>query len=377
MSQTLLERFDADTCRRLRQALSRWYRQHGRDLPWRQTRDPYRIWISEIMLQQTTVKAVVPYYDRFITRFPSVHDLAAATESEVLQHWEGLGYYSRGRNLHRAAQVLCRDREGEFPRALDELHALPGIGRYTAGAIRSFAFDLPAPIVEANTLRLYCRLLGFDGDPRDASGQQLLWDFAERLQPARAAGPVNQGLMELGATLCTPVAPACPECPLKKWCAAFAAGTQSEIPRKPERARVTRLVEGTVALQHRGRWLVKQREPGERWAGLWDFPRFPLEGIDYDAGPANGAAEAAASRSLREIASLPVNGLQHVTDLHHSVTRYRIRLICWKAQVTGPLSPNSHSRANSAPLRWVTASDLADLPMPVTGRKLANLLHAR
>jgi A/G-specific adenine glycosylase len=162
-------------------ALLDWYRNHGRDLPWRMERDPYRVWLREIMLQQTTVAAVIPYLERFLVRFPTVESLAATEEADVLRLWEGLGYYSRARNLHRAAQRIVSDHGGEFPHEVAALQTLPGIGRYTAGAIASFAFGQPAAIVEANTLRLYSRLLGYDGDPRSSAGQQTLWAFAESL----------------------------------------------------------------------------------------------------------------------------------------------------------------------------------------------------
>ena len=162
-----------------RRKLLNWYARHARDLPWRRTTDPYHIWISEIMLQQTTVTAVIPYFERFLARFPSVSDLADAPEIDVLRLWEGLGYYSRARNMHRTAKAVIERHSGIFPQDLPSLQALPGIGRYTAGAIASFAFDLRAPIVEANTLRLYCRLLGYDGDPRSKEGQEILWSFAE------------------------------------------------------------------------------------------------------------------------------------------------------------------------------------------------------
>ncbi|RPI90021.1 MAG: A/G-specific adenine glycosylase, partial [Planctomycetaceae bacterium] len=186
------------------------------------------------MLQQTTVVAVVPYFQRFLARFPTVADLATADQHDVLQLWEGLGYYSRARNLHRAAQALVERHAGVFPRDAEQLQSLPGIGRYTAGAIASFAFDLPAPIVEANTLRLYCRLLGYEDDPRSATGQRLLWSFAEQVLPPKNPGEINQALMELGATVCTPVAPGCEECPLAELCVARARGLQVKIPRPAE-----------------------------------------------------------------------------------------------------------------------------------------------
>jgi A/G-specific adenine glycosylase len=223
----------------LRARLLTWYDAHRRGLPWRAERgaraDPYRVWISEIMLQQTTVAAVVPYFERFLARFPTVGELADASEDEVLRQWEGLGYYSRARNIHKTAKLIVAERRGRFPDEVEQLIRLPGIGRYTAGAIASFAFDRPAPIVEANTLRLYCRLTGYAGDPRSAAGQRLLWEFAERVLPRRSPGRFNHALMELGATHCTPAEPDCPRCPVRSCCRAFAEGSQASIPRPASR----------------------------------------------------------------------------------------------------------------------------------------------
>ena len=175
--------------RSLLAALARWSRSHRRDIPWRGERDPYRVWLREIMLQQTTVVAVIPYLKRFLERFPTVQSLAAAEETDVLRLWEGLGYYSRARNLHRAARRIVDEYDGRFPRDIATLQSLPGIGRYTAGAIASFAFDEPAPIIEANTLRLHTRLLGYNGDPRSTDGQRLLWEWAQKLVECRAKNP--------------------------------------------------------------------------------------------------------------------------------------------------------------------------------------------
>ena len=235
--------FDANRLRRLRSGLTRWYARNARDLPWRRTGDAYSIWISEIMLQQTTVATVIPYFERFLKSFPTIGKLARAAEDEVLRHWEGLGYYSRARNIHKTARQLAAEQGGRFPESVEELVQLPGIGRYTAGAIASFAFDVRAPIVEANTLRLYCRLLGYDGDPRSTAGQRLLWEFAERILPRSHAGRFNQALMELGGTLCTPSEPDCETCPVRSCCTAFAQGRQAEIPVRARRPEVTAVTE--------------------------------------------------------------------------------------------------------------------------------------
>ena len=259
-----------------RRQLIRWYERNARDLPWRRTTDPYRVWISEIMLQQTTVVAVVPYFERFLDRFPTVRDLAAADENDVLRLWEGLGYYSRARNLRKAAQVIVHEYDGVFPSDVDTIQKLPGIGRYTAGAIASFAFDRRAPIVEANTLRLYCRLLGYAGDPRSKAGQDELWSFAEAILPKTQPGRLNQALMELGATVCSPKEPDCEHCPVHSHCRAFVEGTQAAIPQLATRPVITDVVEVSVAVRQGKKYLLRRRPPGERWAGLWDFVRFAL-----------------------------------------------------------------------------------------------------
>ena len=275
MSDQLSE-ITASWLRRFRTNLKRWHTQHGRDLPWRNCRDAYKVWISEIMLQQTTVVAVKPYFERFLQRFPDVAALAAADEEDVLRLWEGLGYYSRARNLHRAARAIV-ERGGMFPSTVEELLQLPGIGRYTAGAIVSFAFDRPAPILEANTLRLYSRLLGYRDDPRSTVGQRLLWSFAEQLVPTKAAGEFNQALTDLGATVCTPTDPRCDDCPVAACCRALAEQAQADIPQAARRPEITALHEACIAIESNGCFLLIRRPEGARWAGLWDFVRFPWE----------------------------------------------------------------------------------------------------
>ncbi|MBL8849177.1 MAG: A/G-specific adenine glycosylase, partial [Planctomycetaceae bacterium] len=342
---------------------------HARDLPWRRTRDPYAVWISEIMLQQTTVTAVIPYYERFLAAFPTVFALAAADEHDVLKLWEGLGYYSRGRNLHKAARVIVEKYRGEFPSDAVELQGLPGIGRYTAGAIASFAFDTRAPIVEANTLRLYSRLLGYRGDPRSTAGQQLLWDFAGRVLPASDCGRVNQALMELGATVCTPSDPQCPACPLQRDCIAFRSGAQHDIPVPKPRPAVTQVVEAAIAVRRNGRYLLRQRQPNERWAGLWDFPRFELSRGEESKKLGNtDSVRAELSQRLAELTGLNAAVETLVTEFSHSVTRYRIRLLCFQADC------RSGSVQRSETSQWVRPSEFGAVALSVSGRRFARLL---
>jgi len=359
-----------------RRFLRAWYRRRRRSLPWRENPDPYRIWISEVMLQQTTVSAVVPYFERFLAAFPTLHDLAAADEEAVLRCWEGLGYYRRARHLRQAAQQVVRDWGGQIPKNPAELQSLPGVGRYTAGAIASIAFDERAPILEANTQRLHCRLTGLD-DPRSAAAQRSLWSFAEALLPdrGRGAGEINQALMELGSQVCRPEAPHCGVCPVSQFCEAFRTGRQEEIPRTAARPKVTEWVEAAVALfrtaPHRrplgerqvdaGReWLLFRRLESERWPGLWDFPRFAIA----DGGGLAPTPQQIAARLL-EAFGLRARGLEPAASIRHSVTRYRFLLHGWRGEWAGGRSTTARET------RWVGTSELSQTPMPAPGRRIA------
>ena len=376
--------FDNDRLARLRRNLRRWYSRHARDLPWRRTRDPYHIWISEIMLQQTTVAAVIPYYERFLAAFPDIHQLAAAREEDVLRLWEGLGYYSRARNIHATAQTVSGELCGRFPREVDKLQRLPGIGRYTAGAIASFAFDARAPIVEANTRRLYSRIIGRDGELRSSESQQLLWEFAERILPQTEIGRFNQALVELGATVCKPSEPECSGCPVQTCCTAFADGSQERIPAPESRPHITRVTEATVALQKKSRYLLRHRQDGERWAGLWDFVRFPLaENVaDSVIVPRGRTSEEqglfavddvlckAVSQDVRELTGIDATVEACFAEMFHSVTRYRIRLLCFRA------AHNSGRLNRSRQQRWVRPAEFDEYPLSVTARKVAAMLQS-
>ncbi len=381
LAKTRNSALDASLFTAFRRQLIRWYERHARDLPWRRTTDPYRVWISEIMLQQTTVVAVVPYFERFLARFPSVNDLAAADENDVLRLWEGLGYYSRARNLSKAAQVIVLEHDGVFPSEVDALQKLPGIGRYTAGAIASFAFDRRAPIVEANTLRLYCRLLGYAGDPRSKDGQAQLWSFAEAILPKTQPGRMNLALMELGATVCSPKEPNCDHCPVHAYCRAFVEGTQAAIPQRATRPTITDVVEVSVAVRRGRKYLLRRRPPEERWAGLWDFVRFALPrrmgtparlAVDRNSKEATKDGQECPSSDIvaavRDHTSLKIELGPQLAELKHGVTRYRITLKCFTAEaVSGELRTD-------AEWQWVSSKDFGDYPLSVTGRKFAKLL---
>ena len=348
----------------LRRKLLAWYEKHARDLPWRRSRHPYRVWISEVMLQQTQVATVRAYFERFIRAFPDVASLAAADEQQVLRLWEGLGYYRRARQLHAAAQQLMSEHGGQFPQLVDALRKLPGIGRYTAGAIASIAFDQRAPILEANTIRLLSRLVGYRDDPLATAGQRILWHVAEDILPRRNVAEFNQALMELGSLVCTASEPKCRQCPLSSLCKAYAGGLQHEIPKAKPRQQYTELREAAVIVRKNGRVLMRQCAAGERWAGLWDFPRFAVQ----SEGPLIAGNEIV--KLLRAQTGVTVAPPSLLKTMRHGVTRYHITLDCYEAkQVAGRArSPNG------AAVRWIEIADLPTLPLSTTGRRIARLL---
>ena len=253
-----------------------WQRTHGRHgLPWQNTRDPYRVWLSEIMLQQTQVATVLGYYERFLQRFPDVATLAAATQDEVLGLWSGLGYYSRARNLHRCAQAVVSRHEGQFPKSSEQLQTLPGIGRSTAAAVAAFCFAERVAILDGNVKRVLTRVLGFDGDLSLAAQERALWTEATALLPARGVEAYTQGLMDLGATLCSVRSPQCLLCPAQPHCSAARSGTPQSYPVKSVKLKRSRREHVWLWLTWcRKNWLVKRPDQGV-WAGLWSLPELP------------------------------------------------------------------------------------------------------
>lgn len=349
-----------------RRRLLAWYRRHARDLEWRKSRDPYRIWVSEIMLQQTQVATVAEYFPRFLQAFPTVQALAAAPEEQVLRLWEGLGYYRRARQLHRAAGVIVDEHDGRFPRELEAVLQLPGIGRYTAGAITSIAFDARSPILEANTIRLLSRLLAYRGDVQQTAAQKKLWAFAEQLLPRRETGAFNQALMELGSLICSPRSPDCRQCPVMSLCPTFREGLQDAIPAARRKPNFESVREAAVVVRRRKQVLLMRRGEGGRWAGLWDFPRFALA----DAGSEGNDEELA--EKLKALTGVVARPRQLLTTLKHGVTRFRITLDCHLADYVSA----SRRAPAEAELRWVQPSDFESYPLSVTGRKLSRLVTA-
>ncbi|MEL7496736.1 MAG: A/G-specific adenine glycosylase [Planctomycetota bacterium] len=342
-------------------ALLDWFDEHQRDLPWRRNRTPYRIWISEIMLQQTQVATVVDYYRKFVNRFPSVRKLAEADVSEVLKLWEGLGYYRRARQLHAAAQTIVEQHRGRFPTDFDDVLALPGIGRYTAGAILSISKDQRHPILEGNTIRLFARLMEMRSDVKATANQKRLWAFSESMVPQKRPGDFNQALMELGSELCRPKRPMCLLCPVNQFCVTFKKGLQAQIPTSVKKTKYETLHEAVVLIPRKNKFLVRQCGPGERWEGLWDFPRFEINPLEPDR-----VSQLLAS-SVKQLAGLAVQLESTELTIKHAVTKYRITLEVYRAiDVTGRLSKQP------TPTAWKTARQIASTPMSVTGRQIAD-----
>ena len=256
--------------------LLRWFKQNGRDLPWRKTKDPYAIWVSEIMLQQTQVATVLLYYEKFLKTFPTIQALAQASLSKVLKVWEGLGYYSRARHLHQAAQIVVNHWNGKIPDNLKDLLNLPGIGRYTAGAILSIAYNRPAPILDGNVKRVLARLYAISGNPGRGITEGLLWQFSESLIPKGRAGLFNQALMDLGAMICTPKAPQCHKCPVLKFCRAFASGNPEGFPSKTPKKKVPHIKAVSAIILRNEKVLLRQRPPRGLLGGLWEFPNWKI-----------------------------------------------------------------------------------------------------
>jgi A/G-specific adenine glycosylase len=326
------------------QRLLEWFARNARPLPWRRTRDPYAIWVSEIMLQQTQVKTVLPYWERWMRALPNLTALAKAKPQTLHKLWEGLGYYTRVRNLQRAARLIVEQHDGRFPRDFAALLALPGIGRYTAGAVCSIAFDQPHPILDGNVIRVLTRLCGIAGDPRERKTNARLWQLAQELvleaaktgarkSPSPHASRItrhaphpcsqfNQSLMELGALICTPRQPRCGVCPLAKDCVAYRQGRVHELPRPSQRVRATPRRFVAFVAQKRGLLLVRQRPAGGVNAYLWEFPNLELSPDDPDLRPAAYRALGVRPRTLEPLATIK-----------HSITRYRITLEAY--QVTG------------------------------------------
>jgi A/G-specific adenine glycosylase len=343
---------------KITRSLLAWFRRGRRDLPWRRTRDPYAIWVSEVMLQQTQVATVVPYYERFLRAFPDVQALAAAEEQEVLRLWEGLGYYRRARDLHRAARILAADHRAICPDDPEVWRDLPGIGRYTLGAVLSQAFDRRLPILEANSVRVLCRLLGEESDPRSGPVRRRLWQVAEQLLPRRHVGEFNQALMELGSQVCKPAAPDCAACPIRRACQAHRSRMQDRIPLRAPPPTVEEVREVALLVRRASQVLLAQRPAQGRWAGLWELPRGPVE--------TGETPQTAARRLLPALTGVRARVGTELLSIRHGVTRFRITLTCLECVYrSGRFASDVYTRG-----LWLKPAELRDFPVSSPQRRL-------
>jgi A/G-specific adenine glycosylase len=345
--------------------LLKWFSENARDLPWRRRSDPYSVLVSEIMLQQTQVTTVIPFWERWMRMLPDLRVLAQADQQTLHKLWEGLGYYTRVRNLQKAAQVIMSLHRGRFPENFKDILALPGIGRYTAGAICSIAFNQPHPVLDGNVIRVLTRLFGVDGNPRSKPTNEKLWTIAGELVQGTAESAIggrgrncaelNQSLMELGALICTARQPACNRCPVKGECVARRKGSVSKLPNLPVRVRSTPRRFVAFVARCRGRYLVRQRPRGVVNAYLWEFPNVELTAGDGDRSPA------AVARALLGIAPIT---LRRLCVIKHSITRYRIRLQVFEVETrsTGNMRNGCH--------RWLAVEQLSQLPFPSAHKRI-------
>jgi A/G-specific adenine glycosylase len=349
----------------VQEGLTVWYRNARRDLPWRINGDPYRILVSEMMLVQTTVTAVIPYFERFLGRFPDVGSLAAADEVDVLKCWEGLGYYRRARQLHAAARMIVEEYGGTIPEDLAAVRALPGVGRYIAGAILSFAFDQPEPIVEANSQRVLARLLAVEENLKTASTQNRIWQAAERLVPAIGPGTFNQALMELGALICTPREPSCLICPLSTLCAARRLGRQDVLPVMTPKPPPLAVIEACAIVVREGLVLIVQRGRGGLWEQFWEFPTIHLEGVD-PAGRSFGEPVDLAE-GVKRLTGVTIELGPPAKVLTYSVTNHRVKLSAHLARARGGTPTPSPGFVD---VRWVEPGRLGEYTFSSASRRL-------
>ncbi len=338
--------------------LIQWFEKNKRSLPWRQTRDPYKIWISEVMLQQTTVNAVIPYYKKWIRRFPTVQSLADAQLKTVLKFWQGLGYYSRARNLHKAAKILIKDFKGKIPSTRAELQALPGLGPYTAGAVLSIAFGQREPIVDANVRRVIMRILALPGLANPAQDKRII-KFLDTVMPMHSMSSFNQGLMEIGALVCRSNQALCLQCPIRVFCKAYTKGIQEIIPRV-EQKRLERKDVVVAIIENKNKFFIQKRPSGGLLGDLWEFP-----GGQREKGE---SLERALYRELHEELNVIVANAKPFASVKHFYTKFSVNLHVFRCKVN-PLPKEDRAH------KWVLLSALKNYPVPSgTARIIEKLL---
>ena len=351
---------------RISSKLLAWYRQHGRTLPWRSPLhgDPYAVWVSEIMLQQTRVETVIPYFEKWMKLFPNVQTLASASERTVLNAWEGLGYYSRARNFHKAAKIVVEKYNGELPRDLDELGKLPGIGRYTVGALASIVFSMDEPALDGNLKRVYARLFDVSEPVDSPQGEKMLWKIARDNLPKGEAADFNQALMDLGALICLPKNPRCLICPVMSLCEARENGTQEIRPVKKPKNESPSYVLAAAVIVKRGRVLLAQRPSKGLLGGMWEFPNGRVD--------ANGNPAKALAKALKTAYSLSLHVKRTVDPVgifYHAYTHFKVTVHAYECELT--------SDAVGENLKWIRLKDLENYPMGKVDRQIAGEIVQR
>lgn len=354
--------FLSDHTNGLAHTLLKWYDQHARRLPWRDKPEPYRVWVSEIMLQQTRVDTVVPYFERWMQRFPSLELLAKANEQDVLHAWEGLGYYSRARNLHKAARLIMEQYAGQIPSDRSALENLPGIGRYTAGAIASIAFGKDEPALDGNIRRVMARLFNISVPARSPEGERQLWDLARQVLPPGRAGDLNQAIMDLGSSICTPRAPACLICPVSTHCEARALGVQEERPVMEARPAVPHYTVTAAVIRRNGQVLIARRPSNGLLGGLWEFPGGKLE-------PGEELLEGL-KREIHEELGSSIKVSDPIGIFRHAYTHFKVTLHAFFCE----LVIGEPQAIHASEIRWVKPNSLPEFPMGKIDRLISKQL---
>ncbi|NLB70734.1 MAG: A/G-specific adenine glycosylase [Chloroflexi bacterium] len=341
-----------------------WYDKNARVLPWRSDPSPYKVWLSEVMLQQTRVETVLPYFDRFLTHLPTLKTLAEARLEEVLVLWEGLGYYSRARNLHKAARIVQSDYAGKLPASAKELVKLPGIGKYTSAAIASIAFGEPVAAVDGNVRRVFARLLALEEPIGTSSLEKTVLDYAQLHLPAKRPGDFNQALMDLGSMVCLPAQPKCPICPVQSFCSAFVQGKQNNLPKVIKKAPTPHYDVCVAVIWHEGKVLLAQRADKGLLAKLWEYPGGKISPADKDQ-------EDGVQREVLRKTGLEITPTRKIGDFKHAYTHFRISVQAWYARLL--FSPPVTLPDN---LRWVSPGDLSALPMGKVARRISERVNS-
>ncbi|PIZ73667.1 A/G-specific adenine glycosylase [Candidatus Peregrinibacteria bacterium CG_4_10_14_0_2_um_filter_43_11] len=357
-----MKRFKSSDIIAIRRNLLNWFEISQRDLPWRRTYNPYHVWISEIMLQQTQVKTMVPYFERWMTTLPTITSVAEADEQVLLKLWEGLGYYSRVRNIQKAARMIVNEFNGQFPSNHSDILHLPGVGKYTAGAIASIAFNQVYPVVDVNVIRVIARLLNFDGNTKESKNIERMWKRAGELLPSDSRN-FNQAMMELGALICKPKNPSCSFCPVQKFCSSFKAGTMNDLPHRGEKKKITSLQIAVAVIRKDNKVFIQKRPSRGLMGGLWEFPGGKIEKGE--------SAKKALSREIQEELSVTIKNIHPIIKIKHAYTCFKVDLHCFSADYdAGSIKLNSATQG-----KWVEFEKLSEYPFPAANVRLIQQLQ--